>query len=71
MAQADTKSSVNWKRKYNRLMRVLGNLTVPFAEEEYLPSAAPDVQYHMSNDVCHKVNISEWLGNHAMILCSR
>jgi hypothetical protein len=41
-----------------------GNPTVPFEEPESLPTSTPAAHHHISSDVRHKINLSEWLGNH-------
>jgi hypothetical protein len=60
MAQSEkTDPDVRLKRKYGHT-----STTVPFDMQETLPSTAPTAHYQMSNDVRHKINISEWLSKH-------
>lgn len=35
--------------------------TVPFEDDEPLPSTQPDQHYHIANDTRHKVHIARWL----------
>jgi hypothetical protein len=57
MDQADNANIVGpQKRKYVQ--------TMPF-DSEQLPATTPSIHYQMSNDVRHKINISQWLGENA------
>ena len=66
LAKKNQKSAITCKkRKYNATKPdVPGNPTVAFNEQEMLPDTNRNAHYHMSADTRHKLNISEWLGEH-------
>jgi hypothetical protein len=53
------------RRRYKRTaLPSIANRTVSFNESDPLPPSIPDVHHHMSSGVRHKINLSEWLGEH-------
>ena len=51
------------KQKEKQPKEEMNTLDIPMGEEEVLGPTPPEHHHHMSQDVCHKVDVLNWLAN--------